>query len=211
MAPYVTLVSALGGVGMKMSSKHGLVGATTAMCVAVFLFYPGTERDRAQERAARVETQMSITERLSATASLLQPASLVVEEPMASTRSVSSEISSREAVEIALRRGTELRAERKSGGPQVDDVQPVDAASMVDRLKATPANEQEPDAPGWRVTGSEVNLRSGPGTVHGIVGRAKLNDLLTPLSDTSESWIQVRLSDGQTAWIFGRFLAQADG
>ncbi|MBO8138122.1 MAG: SH3 domain-containing protein [Desulfotomaculum sp.] len=52
------------------------------------------------------------------------------------------------------------------------------------------------------VTGKYVNLRSGPGTNHTIVGRVYHGDRLTVLGKQGD-WYKVRSSSGQTAWIAG--------
>lgn len=47
---------------------------------------------------------------------------------------------------------------------------------------------------------SYVNLRSGPGTNHGIVGKALPGQPLTVIGREGD-WYRVRLGDGKTAWI----------
>ncbi len=52
------------------------------------------------------------------------------------------------------------------------------------------------------VTGSVVNVRSGPGTSSGIVGQAYQGNNL-PVMDQSGEWFSVKLSNGGTGWIAG--------
>lgn len=55
------------------------------------------------------------------------------------------------------------------------------------------------------VTGSSVNLRSGPGTGNSVVGRVGLGDRVVALDDAS-GWVQIRTPGGVTGWIFGKYL-----
>ena len=60
----------------------------------------------------------------------------------------------------------------------------------------------------WYVTGSKVNLRSGPGTTNAVVGQLGKGDAAEVLGDTS-GWYQIRTADGSLAgWIHGDFLAK---
>ncbi|MBO8129535.1 MAG: SH3 domain-containing protein [Peptococcaceae bacterium] len=52
------------------------------------------------------------------------------------------------------------------------------------------------------VTGSVVNLRSGPGTSYAVVGEVKYGDRL-PVLGSSGDWVKIRRGDGQAAWIAG--------
>jgi N-acetylmuramoyl-L-alanine amidase len=47
-----------------------------------------------------------------------------------------------------------------------------------------------------------VNIRSGPGTSHGLVGSAAPGARL-PVLETSGDWVKVRLPDGKTGWAAG--------
>lgn len=52
------------------------------------------------------------------------------------------------------------------------------------------------------VIGSQVNLRSGPGTEHSLLGQVNSGDSLPVLGRTGD-WYQVKKSDGNSAWIAG--------
>ncbi len=56
------------------------------------------------------------------------------------------------------------------------------------------------------VTGSSVNLRSGPGTGNAVVGRAYKGEPLEITGQSAGVWQQVRLSSGEIAWIHGNFI-----
>jgi curli biogenesis system outer membrane secretion channel CsgG len=82
--------------------------------------------------------------------------------------------------------------------------------------RSTPAAPPPPPAPPApatpqaqeslvEVTGTSVNLRSGPGTNYSIVGSAKMGDKL-PLLGESGDWFQVRLPDGKDGWIFNKLV-----
>ncbi len=55
-----------------------------------------------------------------------------------------------------------------------------------------------------KVTGSGVNLRSGPGTTYDVVGSADKGDTLT-LLDTKGEWYQVKTASGSPAYIKASF------
>lgn len=55
------------------------------------------------------------------------------------------------------------------------------------------------------VTGTTVNIRSGPGTNYGIVSSARRGDRLTLLGESGD-WFQVRLPDGREGWILNKMV-----
>lgn len=59
--------------------------------------------------------------------------------------------------------------------------------------------------PSVQVTGSSVNIRSGPGTSHSIVDSVNRGDRLILLSE-SGNWFQVRLPNGKEGWIFNKLV-----
>jgi uncharacterized protein YgiM (DUF1202 family) len=60
----------------------------------------------------------------------------------------------------------------------------------------------------WYVTGSRVNLRSGPSTNSAIVGGVSAGDRAEILSDPGASWVHIRTERGLEAWIYSRFLSE---
>lgn len=133
-----------------------------------------------------------------------------------------SEIPAEQAVQIALRRGEEIRAAREAANTptlRAADAVVVSVAVAVPEPVAAPEPAAQelaalpvPDAAaGRRVTADRVNLRRGPGTDTPVVGQASAGEMLVPLSDAGGDWIEVRLPSGETAWIFARFLAPAEG
>lgn len=109
-------------------------------------------------------------------------------------------VSDAEAVEIALRRHAALHEETDG------------FAALAEATEAAEAPEPEaPEAGLWRVTGTAVNLRAGPGTGHEIVGSARLDDRLVPVGDPAGSWVQVETAGGGEAWIHSDFLTPAGG
>ncbi len=108
-----------------------------------------------------------------------------------------SDVSDREAVQLALAAGERVRADRT-----MPTNVPVLSAAVPEPV--TTATETEPDY--WYVTGSLVNLRGGPGTSNPVVGQVRLGDEAEVLSNVN-GWYQIRLADGSGAgWIFGKFL-----
>jgi curli biogenesis system outer membrane secretion channel CsgG len=69
---------------------------------------------------------------------------------------------------------------------------------------STPATPQAQESL-VEVTGTSVNLRSGPATNYPVVGNAKRGDKL-PLVGESGDWFQVRLPDGKDGWIFNKLV-----
>lgn len=132
-------------------------------------------------------------------------------------------ISEDEAAKIALARGAAIRAAREDGRtltteertalgmapePQPATPEAVDVASTPQPAIEAAIKEA---VQMWTVTGSTVNLRSGPGTSHAVVDQAKLGEIYRPLSDTSSDWIEIELTDGSSAWIYAKFFAPVDG
>src|SRR5690554_2822100 len=52
------------------------------------------------------------------------------------------------------------------------------------------------------VNTSVLNVRSGPGPQHSLVGQAKMGDCLTALEQRGD-WYKVRLTGGSTGWVAG--------
>jgi uncharacterized protein YgiM (DUF1202 family) len=102
-----------------------------------------------------------------------------------------SALSDEEALELAL-------AATEAGPAQPEaQVQPPQAA------------EAGPDeSPLWYVTGTRVNLRSGPSSSASVVGGVSLGDRAEILSDPADSWVRIRTQQGLEAWIFARFLSE---
>ena len=143
------------------------------------------------------------------------------------------ELDEAEAVRIAMERGRVLRAAREDGArpelvsvPEAAPLPVAEAVAVADTpaTAAPPVAVAEPaggaagvaaavavevlDPAIWQVTADRVNLRAGPGTEHGILGRAGLGERMEPLSDPGKAWVEVRRENGETAWIFSEFLAK---
>ncbi|MBW2305806.1 MAG: SH3 domain-containing protein [Deltaproteobacteria bacterium] len=77
------------------------------------------------------------------------------------------------------------------------------AATSAPTPPAPPApRAQDPTV---EVMGTTVNIRSGPGTNHGIIGSVRRGDRLTLLGE-SGNWFQVRLPDGKEGWIYNKLV-----
>ena len=59
------------------------------------------------------------------------------------------------------------------------------------------------------VTGSRVNVRSGPSTVYEAIGALTRGTAVDDLGDAGEGWRQIRLPDGRTGYMSGDFLSAA--
>ena len=104
-----------------------------------------------------------------------------------------SDLTPREAVQAAL----------KAGETQAAPAEPA-APPAVSGEAAAP--EEQADL--WHVTGTRVNLRSGPSTNAAVVGGISLGDRAQVLSDPGASWVRIRTEQGLEAWIYGRFLSE---
>jgi len=69
----------------------------------------------------------------------------------------------------------------------------------------SPTNTTATDATGSAVTTSDVNVRSGPGTSHGVVAVALRGTTVATTGTTSGSWTQV-LWSGTARWISSAYL-----
>lgn len=116
-------------------------------------------------------------------------------------------ISNEEAVRLALEAGAALRGGRTSK-PLYGVVAAVDAAGIA-AASSEIALAQEPRPAMWYVTGTTVNLRSGPGTGNAVVGKLG-RGAEAEVIDDQNGWYQIRAADGSASgWIFGKFLADA--
>lgn len=195
--------------------KFKLVSATLLACVLFVFLSPAPETARAVDASAASvsEAPVPLVQRVSAAAASFLPAAGA---KAASGPEGPATASEAEAIRIALARGAEIRAARAGAArPALKTV-----AMLTGQVPAPAADPAAPEdtvilaasgQPGWRVTASNVNLRAGPGTEHSVVGRAALDERLTPVSGTGGPWIEVERPDGSTAWIFARFLERAEG
>ena len=51
------------------------------------------------------------------------------------------------------------------------------------------------------ITGSVVNIRSGPGTVFGIVTKLNAGDEVKVIDDIGRGWVQIRTSENRIGWV----------
>lgn len=128
-----------------------------------------------------------------------------------------SEMSEAEAIQIAMQAGKDLRNSRAVKVLRGGVVQPVVTEAVVTEAAATEtvvtqavvsnAVVETVAAPAlWSVTGTRVNLRSGPGTSNGVIGQVTQGTQAEVLADAN-GWYQIRSTDGATSgWIFGKFL-----
>lgn len=73
----------------------------------------------------------------------------------------------------------------------------------------TPSNPPQGNEGNARIaliTGSVVNIRSGPGLEHDIINQVKKGDALTILGD-SEDWLYVKAKDGYQGWVNNSLVA----
>jgi len=134
-------------------------------------------------------------------------AAFAMPAPETDVRVSSSGISEVEAVQIAMKAGEDYRATRKTSPLRgmVASATPAAAASPAASSPATTAPAAANSAL-WYVTGTSVNLRSGPGTGNAVVAKVGFGDSAEVLAD-SDGWYEIR--SGETrGWIFGKFLSE---
>ncbi|WP_194174761.1 N-acetylmuramoyl-L-alanine amidase [Desulfofundulus thermobenzoicus] len=84
--------------------------------------------------------------------------------------------------------------------------------SVYLKLAGSPPDAQQPVPAGTRVevTGSVVNVRSGPGVDHEILARVSRGDRLPVLGKVPE-WYQVQLPGGTRGWIIATYVQEVTG
>lgn len=167
-----------------------LSAATLAALYGILTVYGAEERRPETTRAAGDALAFSFdpgnwfqTDEVIATAKLPEPA-----------------LSEAEALRVALAAGRAHRDGRE-------------ARPMQGTLIAAVEAEPDPDAPAdqlaiemWYVTGTTVNVRSGPGTGNPVVAQVSAGDAAEVL-DQSGGWMRIRPEGGDVeGWISGRFL-----
>lgn len=87
-------------------------------------------------------------------------------------------------------------------------------APALDVAAAAPADAVLPDAPAapapdyWYVTGTRVNLRSGPSTSTAVIGQVTFGQEALVLEETADGWFRIETAqNGATGFIFGQFLS----
>ena len=118
----------------------------------------------------------------------------------ASTAEVSElSMTDAEAIELALATGQEMRRDRAPAAPLLGTA--ASQALVASAEAATPSEL-------WSVTGSTVNLRSGPGTANGVVAKLTLGTEAEVLEE-GNGWYRIRTADGAVdGWIFGKYLSK---
>ena len=61
------------------------------------------------------------------------------------------------------------------------------------------------------VSGTRVNMRDGPGTIHPIVGKARMGQKVEVLSDSGTGWLRLRvLPEQQVGWISASLIRKSE-
>lgn len=69
----------------------------------------------------------------------------------------------------------------------------------------------EPEHPVWFVTASRVNVRQGPSTDYGVLGKVLYGDAALVVSDLDSDWIKIRIEGaGVEGFIMKRFMTDID-
>ena len=167
-----------------------LSAATLAVLFGVLSVFGSVERRPDTSRAAGDGLSISF-----------DPDAWFQTEAVVSTRTLPEPaLSEAEALDVALaagrahRDGRDMRPLRGTLVAAVESEKPADA----------PADQLATEM--WYVTGTTVNVRSGPGTSNPVVARVSAGDAAEVL-DQSGGWVQIRPAGGDVVgWISGRFL-----
>lgn len=176
------------------------VAVTLAAFYAFLLVFGDESRRQEVARTAPAEDSFSLS-------ALIQPAS-------ASSVSVSTlePLPEQVAIDRALEAGREYREARSTTQflGAIPETPTVILGQEVASLSETPEAvvAPEPTVELWKVTGTRVNLRAGPGTRNAVVGQLTLGTEAQVLNQ-GDGWYQIQTADGAvTGWIFGKFLAR---
>jgi len=102
-----------------------------------------------------------------------------------------------------------VKSAQKALGLSVTGKADIATIAAIQAAVAAKDEPDEPDAepePGWRVTASELNIRTGPSTDYGIVGTVKKGTLLEPVKP--DGWAPV-VYGGQARWASEKYLEEA--
>ncbi|MEM9250358.1 MAG: SH3 domain-containing protein [Pseudomonadota bacterium] len=85
--------------------------------------------------------------------------------------------------------------------------------SLVEAELTAPDTPEDaaPDAdtaPLLYVTGSRVNVRSGPSTGFGVISSVAFGDAVELVAETGDGWAEIRIADGSTGFMARRFLEE---
>ena len=95
----------------------------------------------------------------------------------------------------------------------VEIVAPVVAAEpeSVTPIEVAEIQLPEPERLIWFVTGSRVNVRSGPSTNNEVMGKVLYGDAAEIISDPDADWVQIRIEGaGVEGYVMKRFMTDVD-
>lgn len=108
-------------------------------------------------------------------------------------------------IEAEQNRGPKMPGPPLKLSPQyADHIPPGETAA--DDAATSDATDADPDA-ARRVLADRLNLRSGPGTGHDVIGSVTRNQAVTPIGAITDGWVQVRLEDGREGWLADDYLS----
>jgi hypothetical protein len=93
-----------------------------------------------------------------------------------------------------------------TGKADLATIAAIQAASSAKNDPDEPEPEPEPES-GWKVTATELNVRTGPSTDFSIATTVKKNALLIPVD--TEGWVPV-LVGGETRWVSAQYVKAID-
>lgn len=89
--------------------------------------------------------------------------------------------------------------------PTPIEVALVAANAVVEEIAAEPIIDV------WFVTARSVNVRAGPSTSNGVLGRVVYAEAVELLSDPTDDWVHIRIEgDGVEGFMASRFLQKED-
>ena len=104
-----------------------------------------------------------------------------------------------------------LAATEAADAPEPEpEPEPVSFETAPGAVSKAALEVAAPNEAAWYVTGSRVNLREGPSTSTAVVGQAREGQRVEVLGGGADGWMRIRvIESGITAYIYGRFLAEA--
>ncbi|MGC4376784.1 SH3 domain-containing protein [Fictibacillus sp. Mic-4] len=84
----------------------------------------------------------------------------------------------------------------------------------VDTTNPKPGKPDKPSKPESKIVtikADTLNLRTGPGTSYSTIGYAYYGDVLEYVETSDNGWVKVKLANGKTAWVSGKYVLVTEG
>ena len=110
------------------------------------------------------------------------------------------------ALPAAVRRLADSPVDGPSRPVVIGVAQPVPEPAQVRPVAATVAATSDPSFRSVQVAGA--NVRGGPSTGHGVIGRITMGEEVEVVEDPGNGWVRIRIEgDGIDGWVAERLLS----